>query len=254
MIRKTAHGFYVIEGDEWISKWADECGHLGHDAYLLNQILPLIPEGGVVIDAGAFIGDHSAPYADRVGRNGWVLAFEPNPEARDCLHKNVAWRVDNLKEGNIFVFGRPLSDKVEEVDLQVSPNAGASHLRSIDSSIPPSQRLSGLKTGTLDCAWGEFWANSQITGIERLDFVKIDAEGFELKILKGAVETLREFRPKILVEINTQRLLENGANVFDILSFCRQTMGDFSHSTIPQEAKYGDPQYDLLILPNHLKK
>lgn len=234
-IRQTKHGFWVIEGDQWISKWAEDCGDLAHDTYLLNQITPLIPEGGVVVDVGAFIGDHTIAYARRVGPNGNVWAFEPNPEAFQCLQSNLA------AFPNVCIGMTALSDKKEIVDHFTSANAGANYLRPAAPEVKMSQRVSGDLTCTFDGSHT----------FDRLDFVKIDAEGFELKILRGMRDNLHRLRPKILVEINTQRLLENGANVFDILSFCKETMGDFVHAIIPKEANYGDPQYDLLIEPKY---
>jgi tRNA G37 N-methylase Trm5 len=79
----------VIASDTHIGRWIEETGRLDHDQYLLPKIVPLIPEGGTVVDAGALYGDHTLAYAKAVGPYGEVFAFEPNPQSYTCLKKNM---------------------------------------------------------------------------------------------------------------------------------------------------------------------
>lgn len=234
MIRQTSHGFWVINGDTHISKWAEESGRLDHDQWLLPQILPLIPEGGVVVDVGAFIGDHTIAYARRVGDSGTVLAFEPNPKAFECLSLNA-----NAYFPDVVCSRRGLSDEKGTFDLSVDVNAGASRI--VDANSELEIRVQTVR-------FDDFLSEPGMR-MHRLDFMKIDAEGFELKILKGAANTLHKFRPKMLIEINGQRLFENGTHVHEILAFLKETVGDFEHSLIPGDSNYASPQYDLLIIP-----
>ncbi len=232
MIRKTAHGFYVIEGDTHISKWAEESGRLDHDQWLLPQILPLIPEGGTVVDVGAFIGDHTIAYARKVGRAGYVMAFEPNPIANECLRLNLIGHPVEVHE-------TPLSDKRQILELVPDQNAGASFYVAAPEGTKMSQSIGGEISARLD----------DVFMMAELDFIKIDAEGFELKILKGGANTLHKYRPKMLIEINGHRLFENGTHVHEILAFLKETIGDFEHKLLPEESNYASPQYDLLIIP-----
>lgn len=235
-MKQTKEGFFVIDDDTHISRWVEESGRLDHDRYILDQIEPLIPVGGVVVDVGAFIGDHTIAYARRVGDSGTVLAFEPNPKAFECLSANA-----NAHFPDVVCSRRGLSDEKGTFDLSVDVNAGASRL--VDAHSDLEIRVQTIK-------FDDFLSEPGMR-LHRLDFMKIDAEGFELKILRGAANALHTYRPKLLVEINTARLAENGANVFDILSFVKETMGDCTHAIIPPTCTYSDAQYDLLIEPKY---
>ena len=97
---------HVLEGDQ-ISGWVEETGHLDHDQNFLPKILEHIKAGDTVVDAGAFIGDHTIAYATRAGRRGKVLAFEPNEKAAECLRHNLElYNLDNVK-----VYHRALDEK-----------------------------------------------------------------------------------------------------------------------------------------------
>src|SRR5687767_9160852 len=82
------NGIAVLEKDSHISKWCESEKRLDHDQNLLPVILSYVKKGDWVVDAGAFIGDHTRAYLDRVGATGVVVALEPNPEAFECLKHN----------------------------------------------------------------------------------------------------------------------------------------------------------------------
>ena len=64
------NGIATIESDLCISKWVRESGRLDHDQNMLPLLKPFIPLHGVVFDIGAFIGDHTIFYSNRVGDKG----------------------------------------------------------------------------------------------------------------------------------------------------------------------------------------
>ncbi len=162
----------TIEGDTHISKWAIEAGRLDHDQNTLPLLAPYIPKGGTVVDAGAFIGDHTVFYADRVGPAGQVLAFEPNFAAFECLHHNVQWMPVTCHHAG-------LSDATSTAAIATDINAGASHL-----------------TDGKGCA---LLALDSLN-LQRLDFFKLDVEGFEVRALRGAKDTIHRCRPVMLIE------------------------------------------------------
>jgi len=61
------NGIAVIEGDTHISSWVESTGRFDHDQNALPIILEHIKEGDWVVDGGAFIGDHTKAYKDKVG-------------------------------------------------------------------------------------------------------------------------------------------------------------------------------------------
>ena len=109
----------VLENDSHISRWVEETGKLDHDEYSLPIILKHIKEGDYVVDAGAFIGDHTVAYVKAVGSTGRVYAFEPNLSAYECLVYNCPSAI-TIKAG--------LSNKPSSQFLSVAENAGASRI------------------------------------------------------------------------------------------------------------------------------
>jgi len=208
-------GIAVIEGDTHISKWVEESGRLDHDQYALPIILGHINEGDHVVDSGAFIGDHTAAYLKAVGAEGKVIAIEPNPQAHECLVHNCP---------DAISLNIALGDKEESIQFNQSSNAGASHL---------SQESGSIKVVTLDSL-----------NLPRLDFLKLDVEGYELKALYGAKSTILCHMPILWVEINSWALSRQGCRPADVLRWVIDAGYDVE--PFPDE---GGNQYDILCLP-----
>lgn len=213
----------TIEGDTHIGKWVIESGRLDHDQNMLPILKPLLPEGGTVIDVGAFIGDHTEFYALRVGPKGVVIAFEPNPEAFECLWHNMQ------RYPNVICRGDAVSNSESPIFLQPDPNAGAAH-----ATTHPTD--TELKCVTIDSLL-----------IKECHFIKLDCEGMEPLALHGARETIMKHRPTLLIEVNEGALARqgfNGATIFAILKHY-----GYKARNVYEEQPMEGPQYDILCLP-----
>lgn len=215
-------GVMVIEGDTHVSKWVEESGTLKIAEKYLSAFRKYIPVGGVVVDGGACIGDHTVTYADWVGENGAVLAFESNPEAYKCLCINT----DHLSQVSRMDIG--LSDSYGSLKMAVLENAGASHLIYSEGDIP---------TVAMD----------EYLGCGRLDFLKLDIEGFETRALRGGKKTIERFKPVMLIEVNKGALVRAGSSREELLDLIRQY--GYTPSITEPKIKWSDPQYDVLCLP-----
>jgi FkbM family methyltransferase len=222
-MRITEHGFAVIDGDTHIGKWAEESGRLDHDQNVLPLILPFIPIGGFVVDAGAYIGDHTIAYAQKVGPTGYVLAFEPNKDAYDCLKFNLTAyeRVHCMP----FAVGKSISKGKVVVK---SENFGMASV--VDSD-------DGIAICPLDKCFGP----------HRFDFFKIDVEGFEIDVLYGAKDNISKFKPVMFIEVNEHTLKVNGHTKNDLL----QTVSDlgYNYRNIYEEQGLGGDQFDIICFP-----
>ena len=213
----TDKNIAIIEDDTHISYWVEESGRLDHDNYALPIILEHINPGNTVVDAGAFIGDHTIAYCNAVGPTGEVYAFEPNTKAYECLEYNC-------KTAKTYNLG--LSNKAETVYYSEDKNAGAGRiLRDVTTSTQ-------IKTITLDSL-----------KLKALDFLKIDVEGYEVGVLEGAALTITKYRPKMWIEINAGALAQQGKTATDIESFLSNL--NYTYTAYPE---VGD-QYDLLCIP-----
>lgn len=197
-MKLTKEGIAVVEGDTYLSADIEAQGRLDVAREFLEQFRPYIPVGGVVVDVGACLGDYTATFAEMVGPKGRVIAIEPNPVAFHCLKYNM--REYSNVDSHVLALGAQAGLATVTLDEN---NIGASRM-SLDSS-------GTINVATLDRVY-------QVYRFGRLDFLKIDAEGWEPLILDGAKATVSRFRPVILLEVNHWMLGKLGLHAEDIYS------------------------------------
>lgn len=215
------NGIAVIKGDTHISAWVIEHNKLNIAEEMLAPYREYAPTGSTVVDVGASIGDHTVTYAQWVGKDGLVVAFEPHAEAYECLLHNT----ESLSQ--VFPINSALSDIEDTASLVSLTNAGASYLDSNGY---------GISTLLLD--------NFELSNVS---FVKIDAEGFETRILRGSVKTISKYRPVMLLEVNRMALERAGSSVVELIDLLVSMKYGMciTDYLIPWSA----PQYDILCLP-----
>jgi FkbM family methyltransferase len=222
----TRHGHAIIEEDTHISQWVRKTGLIDHGQHIEKTFRRFFGEGDFVVDVGAFIGDHTVPYAQIVGPRGKVIAFEPNPAARECLLHNVQcypW-VEVRQAG--------LSDRSGMFYLTTNENAGASHLS--PTRDPELQTQNAVFVWALDDA-----------KLPRLDFLKIDVEGSEVDVLEGAKETIQRCRPAMLIEsaVHQKRTGRTQNHIFQWL------VDNLEGYSLSPDTHTGQPQYDIECMP-----
>lgn len=143
--------------------------------------------GAVFFDIGSYFGWYSLWLAKQSGAS--AFAFEPVPVNYELLAENV--RLNSAE--NVRTFPVALSDQPGEVCFQIplADNRGTGRI-----VAEGGQRVPAI---TLDAFVAE-------QGISRIDAMKIDVEGAEVRVLAGGRETLEKFRPAILIELNPKRL------------------------------------------------
>ena len=216
----TKEGFAVLENDSHISKWIEQSGQLSHDTNMLPLLDPYIHKGFTVIDVGSFVGDHTKYYVDRVGRTGSVYAFEPNLPAFECLEYNMKGYP------NVATFNKGLSDKKHSISIAQNVNVGASH--AVEGNDVECITLDSLK-------------------LKECHFIKMDCEGMELKALMGAEETIRKFKPVMLLEINRGALIKQGTSAEEV--FLWLSSHGYSFRNIYAEQGLEDKQLDIICTP-----
>ena len=151
----------------------------------------LVKPGDVVLDVGANLGWMTLTLSAIVGDKGLVHAFEPNPEM--CNFIDEAVTRNDIR--NVSLYRVALGSEVGKLTLSVpSGNAGAASL-ALARSVPNSRTVS-VPVRTLSSVVRQ-------EEIRKVSFMKLDVEGFEPEVLKGAVEVFEKQPPdNILFELN----------------------------------------------------
>ena len=137
--------------------------------------------GDTAIDIGANIGAYSLAFAKWVGDTGRVLAVEPSPEAYRGLTTLLGL---NGVEGTVTTLNVAVTDEIGEVSFVESGASGSNHVA--DSAEQLSNECITVPSTTVDTLVK--------THAIRPKLIKIDVEGHELDVLKGARETIAAFR------------------------------------------------------------
>lgn len=166
---------------------------------------------GTFIDVGAHIGLHSLRAAGKVGPNGKVISVEPNPDTLRELRRNIALS----KLNQVVVQPVACSDKESTLDLFAGSlaNTGMSSLSKRTAEAEgESGRQFKVRARPLDDIVAE-------SGLQRVDVIKIDVEGAELFVLKGAMHTLQRFHPFLVMEVKEEQLAAMSTTKTAVLSF-----------------------------------
>jgi FkbM family methyltransferase len=183
-----------------------------HHRALASTIAGLVPPAAVVFDVGAHAGQYTKLFA-RAAAQGRVYAVEPGSYARSILG-TVVWL---HRLGNVAVLPMALG-AVSGLDTLTLPvkgrgslGFGLAHLGAAeDRWHKVAQELVALTT--LDAVVAAL-------GLDRVDFIKADIEGWELRLLHGSVDTLRRFRPRLMLELTEQHLARAGDRLDDAFAF-----------------------------------
>jgi FkbM family methyltransferase len=155
-----------------------------------HHFLRLLRPGSTIFDAGANFGYFSLLACAALKGNCQVFAFEPNPPTYERLMKNIEL---NQLGGHIRAYPVGLSD---------AAGTGFIVEKQGDSGWTRVSASSGgrkVKLTTMD----DFCRTQRIT---RLDIAKIDIEGFEERLLRGATDCLGRFKPTLMIELNPRPL------------------------------------------------
>ena len=149
--------------------------------------------GDVVIDAGANVGFFALRAAGQVGPTGKVYAFEPNPNAFRLLEHNVR------QNGFHWVECVPaaLSDRTGEIRF-ASDSRASSCGRTLSDDESSSGETSSVPCTTLDAFVAE-------RGLTRIDLLKMDTEGAEVDIVKGALTKAMPMTKRVVMESHRTR-------------------------------------------------
>jgi FkbM family methyltransferase len=189
----------------------------------------IIKPGDIVIDIGANIGAHTLHFAQLVGPMGRVIAFEPTDYAFSKLQRNL--ELNPVLRNRVLAM-QVLLDSGEGIKPESIPSSwellGKSTNRKHTVHLGTYNSVDSATTRTLDSVLSEL-------AISRVQFIKLDVDGYELSVLKGAKNAL-ENATQIIMEICPYIYQEHGYTLSDILDLLNQyKMYDFKNRKVMLE-------------------
>lgn len=163
-----------------------------YEPHIMDSLRSRIKPGMTFIDVGANKGDHAFLVGRLTGKDGKVIAVEPIPENQHWLKKSL----DKNEFDNVELVEAALSDEDGQAQFERGDVSGWGGLLSTREAS--ENETIQVRKAALDSLVSEL-------GIERVDAIKIDVEGAEAKVVRGAQKTIERFRPIIWLETHPQR-------------------------------------------------
>lgn len=157
-----------------IAKGISKGGPAEYQWQVRDKSLTHVRQRRTALDIGANVGLWSRSLITKFDK---VVGFEPVPMFRECLEKNVVGQ-------NFFISPVALGDQDTRVNMIITEgNTGHTHIdpASIGTGNTPVIKLDNL-------------------GIDNVDYIKIDCEGYEYRVLQGGEQTIRYWKPVIVIE------------------------------------------------------
>jgi FkbM family methyltransferase len=167
--------------------------HIEEELANIFAVIDTLPNDCVIVDGGANIGFFTVPVAQRIKhRGGRVVSFEPQRQLFNALSGSLA--LNGLD--NVFLHNMGLGDG----------RYSEAYLPAVDYSQPSDFGTVSLSVD--DTVEEHYWMRTRSVNIDRLDslmlprldFIKLDVEGFEIPALTGGLQAIKQYRPYIWVE------------------------------------------------------
>jgi len=176
-----------------------------HEPINTQIISRILKKGMTCLDIGGNIGYYVLLERKLVGDEGRIIAFEPSPRNYEYLKKNI--KLQNVT--NISSYNFACGDKDGNATFFVNKKSNGCKVIA-EGVVPPDSSLGTLSevpVRILDPFIEELKLDS-------VDFVRMDAEGYELHIFKGLKKTLEKFKPIISIELHRRQLGLEGTKEF----------------------------------------
>jgi FkbM family methyltransferase len=172
------HGFWFPDYDTHFAEMLDKNIAKGKEPVYQEPVrkksFEFVANKGVALDIGANVGLWTSDISKEFRK---VIAYEPVADFRKCLQRNVSLE-------NVNIEACALGNENTFIDMIITEeNTGHSHVNpeSKGSGKIPMYRLDDLE-------------------LREVDYIKIDCEGYEYNILLGAEQTIKKFKPIIVIE------------------------------------------------------
>lgn len=226
----------------------DISDYIGHYIYFdfpdpsHQTLIDLAKPGATILDVGTNIGGTVLSFACAVGESGKVYGFEPDPlNYKRCLHN---LRLNSFK--NIEVLNAGLGNEKAKLKLEVRTPENRGGNRIAGSSSPVGE-FSVIDVVTMN----DFVKEKNIS---KVDLIKIDVEGFELKVLEGGRRVLQNSKPVLFIELDDNNLKDQGNSAKELISFLKdlgynKIIHAENNSPVDEHSDFRNCHYDIICYP-----
>jgi FkbM family methyltransferase len=216
LVGRTDHEIVVRDGmtyDLDLSQGIDFAIYLGgmFERSTATALSKLTEPASLVLDVGANIGAHTLRLAKLVGPKGRVMAFEPTDFAFRKLQRNLdlnPWLASRVEAFHCFLAASDSASAPKAIysSWPLVPGTGL-HAKHLGREM----QTEAAQARSLDSVLNEY-------ADRKVQLVKLDVDGFECDVLRGATSLLREARPIFVMELAPYVLEERGTTLDELLS------------------------------------
>jgi len=183
--------------------------------------LSFVRRGDIALDVGANVGAHAVFLSHLVRDDGRVLAFEPLAPNVDALRETIRRR-SRISNISIFQLAVGNPGKTRQEVVIKAPGADLTQASLQLQGVGSWERKASVREYRVSLT--SLDAEGEVQALPSIDFVKIDVEGGELDVLKGAARTISKHRPLIYCEVYKRWAASFGYTPADLFEFMR-TLG-----------------------------
>ncbi len=180
---KARYGYVLYnKNDTYVGQSFDRYGEFSEgEVQLFRQ---LCQENDIVVDVGANIGAHTLVFSQLVGEKGRVYAYEPQRVVFQTLCANMALNsIQNTECHQVAVSSEPGTTRIPDIRYDMPANHGGFRVMDFDSGVE-------TPVATMD----------DLLDVPALKLIKIDVEGMEQEVIKGAKKTIARHKPFLYLE------------------------------------------------------
>lgn len=173
--------------------------HSQPEQALMQQLRQSMPDQMVMIDVGGNIGTFTSQFIDKCAA---VYIFEPIPRLNQVIRDSIAYN----KDQKITLIEKAVGDAPGTVQMLDNNNSSVVNGQT-------NEAILSIQVTTLD---------AELASLKKIDFIKIDVEGYENHVIRGAHAIVQQHKPRLLIEVHPMFLENFKEDINDILRFLDQ--------------------------------
>jgi FkbM family methyltransferase len=218
-----------------ISNYMEWVLYFGISVEPRDKLYHLVKNKHYIVDVGANIGETSLHFA-KYSPDSIIYAFEPDPVCYEKCKRNLL--LNQFKNIHLYNFGLGDENRKYYLSPDTYNNLGGNKIR------PESSHVPNIDVKRLDDVLIR-------ENIKCVDFMKIDVEGFEYRVLKGSEQTIKRFRPVLFIEINDNNLRYQGSSAAELISFLEKYYTNIINANTDKPVfssdNFNNCHYDIIV-------